>query len=84
MKTSLNEHLKIHTREHPHSGHFSESIGSKQSLSRCLIHSSTLADNKATNGGLASARSTLSEVNNPVLHTLETPYIFNVKQEEQD
>ena len=81
LKAYLNEHLTVYMREHPHSAHISES---KQSSSRSVSHSSTSADNIAKNWGLASARSTLFEVKDSVLHSSENPYIINVKQEEQD
>ena len=83
-KDYLTKHLKVHTREHHHSRHISESSGCKQIPSRYVSHSSTSVDNKAKDEDLTTARSTLSEVIDPVLHSLETPYIINIKQEEQD
>ena len=83
-KCDLTRHTKGHVRESPHSHRVSESIACKEIPSRYISNSSTSADNRARDEGLETARSTLSEVNDPAFHSSETPYIINVKQEEQD
>ena len=80
----MTKHLKIHTREGFQSHHVSDSIACKDIPSRCEDHSSTTADNRARDEGLATAKLTLFEVNGPAVHFSETPYIIDIKQEEQD
>ena len=84
LKAYLTENLKVHRRERPHSCHASELIGHEEIPSRLVSHSSIFVDNIARDEGLSTARSTSPEVSDPALHFSETPYIINIKQEEQD
>ena len=84
LKAYLTEHLKVHRRERPHSHHVSESIACKETPSRYVNNSSTSVDKRARDEGLKTARSTSSRLNYHSVHSSETPYIINVKQEEHD
>jgi len=86
-RSILANHMKTHAEGSLHlcstsDSHGSEATDQKDTLPTCNSSSSTDIDYRCENEGLPTCRSIIKEERFAGPHSSETPYIINVKQEE--